>query len=559
MVDPVLNGEALNIAMQQATPRLRARLATAVDLAKAATGSADAVGRVGIILLGNNHPDPAIACFQRANQIIPRNSKWHYYLGLALLEKRDLAGALAELREVVASDPKYFAAHVRIGDILFEKDPEHAVEAFRAAATVKPTASYSHFQIGNCLIRLGKDADAVTELRRAVELQPNYGAARSLLAKTLTKLGRPDDIDRMPGATSVLGPPDPLDDPFSAELVSIARPDEAAIRFALQQAGQGKFAEAESALRTRVRRDVDNPDLTYALGLVLMQKADFENAARVLKDAAELAPNISGPTISLAQAHLELQKPETAERILRQFLKANPAEPEVSLALAKILASSKRTLEAIELLKGVATARPNSAVELGLAQIHAGQKDMDAAVAAATRAIDADPKSASACLFRGALYRGTGKLDAARADFDQAIRLAPDSRDAYLELAVMALAAKDWHEFDRITKQGLSAIPGEPALCNARAWHLATCTDAARRNGAEAVRLAETAVASTKSADPEFLDTLAAAYAEAGRFDEAVQTSNKAINLAKTHRLDAAAEIYEKRLALYRRQQPTRE
>ncbi len=71
------------------------------------------------------------------------------------------------------------------------------------------------------------------------------------------------------------------------------------------------------------------------------------------------------------------------------------------------------------------------------------------------------------------------------------------------------------------------------------------------RDGAEAVRLAEQADKTTGGANPGVLDTLAAAYAEAGRFEEAQATARRAVELARAGEATALASQIEARLSLY--------
>ena len=96
-------------------------------------------------------------------------------------------------------------------------------------------------------------------------------------------------------------------------------------------------------------------------------------------------------------------------------------------------------------------------------------------------------------------------------------------------------------------------------LNNNLAGILATAADADLRDGAEAVRLAESACNHTQFRSFALIDTLAAAYAEASRFDEAVETLEKAIQLAdEADEKDAAYDMREK-LALYQAERPFHE
>ena len=83
---------------------------------------------------------------------------------------------------------------------------------------------------------------------------------------------------------------------------------------------------------------------------------------------------------------------------------------------------------------------------------------------------------------------------------------------------------------------------------NSLAWFLATCPDETVRDGSEAITLAERVVAATGRKEADFLDTLAAAYAETGRFAEAVRTQKEAIALL--HDENKKAD-FEARLKLF--------
>ena len=74
--------------------------------------------------------------------------------------------------------------------------------------------------------------------------------------------------------------------------------------------------------------------------------------------------------------------------------------------------------------------------------------------------------------------------------------------------------------------------PDSPIVLNNLAWILAANPDSRLRNGPEAVTLAERACQLTEFRQPMFIGTLAAAYAEAGRFEDAVKAAEQARDLA---------------------------
>ena len=94
---------------------------------------------------------------------------------------------------------------------------------------------------------------------------------------------------------------------------------------------------------------------------------------------------------------------------------------------------------------------------------------------------------------------------------------------------------------------------------NNLAWLRATCRRSGFRNGAEAVELAQRAVRLSNGREAALIGTLAASYAEAGRFPEAVQTARQAIDLAKRQNDQTLANDTEARLQLYINRKPYRQ
>ncbi len=110
----------------------------------------------------------------------------------------------------------------------------------------------------------------------------------------------------------------------------------------------------------------------------------------------------------------------------------------------------------------------------------------------------------------------------------------------------------------QLLRQAYAVLPRNGQIVNALAWYLSTSSHDELRDGLEAVSLLEPAKQAGTQLDATTLDTLAAAYAEAGRFDEAVATADEAIELAKQLQDNALAQRITSRRALYKEGQPFR-
>jgi len=100
--------------------------------------------------------------------------------------------------------------------------------------------------------------------------------------------------------------------------------------------------------------------------------------------------------------------------------------------------------------------------------------------------------------------------------------------------------------------------PENTAAANYLAWALATHPDPAVRNGQEALRLSRDLCLNRKAKDAKSWGTLAAAYAEAGRFDEAVEACRRSISLARPESHDAATKLLRQQMSCYLRRRPYR-
>jgi tetratricopeptide (TPR) repeat protein len=137
-----------------------------------------------------------------------------------------------------------------------------------------------------------------------------------------------------------------------------------------------------------------------------------------------------------------------------------------------------------------------------------------------------------------------GKVGEAIERYRRAVALDPGYASAHTNLAIVLGRAGDAPGAIGELRTALGLQPDDPSSMNLLAWLLATSPDDPLRDGPEAVRLAERACAATREQDPAFLRTLAVAYAEAGRFEDAIAAIDRAIERARAAGRPESVETY---------------
>lgn len=217
--------------------------------------------------------------------------------------------------------------------------------------------------------------------------------------------------------------------------------------------------------------------------------------------------------------------------------------------------------------------------------------DLDKAITDFTTVIQFDPTNALAIWNRASAYRAKGEFEKSIADFNEYILLNPTNDLAFKNRAsdFMGIgnydkAISDWNEglrlkqndaialamrgdcyefkgqFNEARKDFYQAIrldaKGDGAL-NSLAWFRATCPDSSMRNGKEAVEAAQKACELSNWKKWGRIDTLVAAFAEAGDFLQAIKYQQQALNMNEAS--DKEREAMQNRLSLYHQQKPYRE
>ncbi len=228
--------------------------------------------------------------------------------------------------------------------------------------------------------------------------------------------------------------------------------------------------------------------------------------------------------------------------------------------LATVLISQHRYDEAEWNIEQAIHIEPNYIDAYGsMAMLRAIQKKYAEAIAIYDRVLRLDPNCVKAYLQKANVCQDIADHAQAEACLREAVRLEPTNSTSFFGLGLQQQdqgktqdAIDSYATSLRLRPKGVSAI-------NNLAWIYAAHPKEAFRDGSKAVAIAEPASA-LPTCDSDLLDTLAAAYAEAGRFEDALRMSQRAIEKATQEKKPAqAVRDIEKRAALYAQHQPYRD
>jgi tetratricopeptide (TPR) repeat protein len=356
---------------------------------------------------------------------------------------------------------------------------------WRTTLARNPNCWMAHSNLGSLLLEHGQIPDAVTHFRRALELQRDDKVALNNLGKILFQDGRTDE----------------------------------AIAF---------FRKSLA----------DDPEYTVAhnnLGLALLQKGETDEAITHLRRVAKAVPESADVHNILGTALL--QKGEAKEAIVQYQLALNiQSTAETHANLGSALFQEHRLDEAILHFEQALEINPkDNAVENNLGTILFQKGRTEEAIVHFRKALEYDPNYATGHYSLAAALLSSGKPDEAITHFQKAAQLQPDNADAHFGLANALWQKGALNEAIEQYQKTIELRPDHADACyrlaNA-AWILATSSDSSVRDGAKAFILADKADRFFGGRNPQITRVLAAAYAENRRFIEAIQTGQRALQLA---------------------------
>jgi tetratricopeptide (TPR) repeat protein len=345
----------------------------------------------------------------------------------------------------------------------------------------------------------------------------------------------------------------------------------------------------------------DNPIALMCLGDLAFLAGDFRLALQHYQAAARLAPGWAEVRTKLGGAVLMALSKATVQQVVLwrdpqtvfgHDLAVTRGDPVANEKLGELLLLEGKPQLAIDHFEEVLRIQPGLAeANVNLAIALSATDGYDAAVGHFRTGLRSKGTANGHTLFGFALAR-LGRMDEAIAEYRTALRIEPDrvvtlvqlsaalgARGRLLEAASCLQRAVDLAPANDETRRLLAVTlvragrledairayggilrqsPDDLDALNNVAWIRATCADARLRDGAEAVRLAERARDRSPEPVAVFYSTLGAAYAEAGRFPEAITACGRAIELARSGGEPQAAIAFQQQLARYRAGRPFR-
>lgn len=289
---------------------------------------------------------------------------------------------------------------------------------------------------------------------------------------------------------------------------------------------QGKPKEALPYFQDCVVSAEMRPELDHRLGLSLMDAGRLAEAEPHIKAALAGKPHNLDYNLGMAALFVAKGDPQKAEHIYTNAVAKHPKAPLALKSYGEFLILVNRSIEA----------------ETWLA-----------------KAVNQKPENPAYRKSYASLLQRNGKTQMALDQFEIAAKLSPPSASELLDLSELYGQLNQPRQALNYLERAIAAEPNSVPALNNCAWLLATSPDDAIRNGARAVDLAKRACQISQWKIPMLMGTLAAAYAEAGQFVDAVAMADKAIAVAREEKQDDTAKRNVELRALYQSGKPYRE
>jgi HemY protein len=258
-----------------------------------------------------------------------------------------------------------------------------------------------------------------------------------------------------------------------------------------------------------------------------------------------------------AMALTDLDIETAVQKHFARALKIDPENPEVHLAMAKAWVMAGQWNRAYRyLLRTIELDSTSDQAYFHLGLILRKENKLKESEEMLLKALEYQPNNTNVLNNLGVILLEQGRYYEAINALNEALDIYPEHINARYNLGMSMWALGKSKEAVSQYRQVLEMKPDWRVAANALAWIYATDQDKNVRNGDEAIKWALVAVRGKEKIYPEYLDTLAAAHAEAGKYEKASQIARQALSLAREDGNKELADNIESRLQIYQSGRP---
>lgn len=562
IVDPTLAG--MEAVVQE---QLRQSLDAVRDLATqdgvADVEAGEAFGTLGQLYLAYDLTTPAEASLRNARALDPGDFRWSYLLGSLYQGERELDGAVESFQTALEIDGSHLPAWIRLGNVhLALDDAESAATAFDRARQIAPDEAAVWAGLGKSAAARGEHAKALEYFEAALERQPQATALHYARGLALRELGRIDDARealRLRGDEDTAFP-----DPIAQELLRLATGSGIHLMYGNKALRAGNLEAAARRYAQAVEANPDSADAHQSMASVLLRLDDRPRAIEHFSTALALRPDSPSLHYNLGTALVDAGQRDQAIRHFTAALELAPDYNNARFNLANALGQAGRHAEALpHWQKLLDVEGDDHATRFYAAQTFHQLGRHAEAVDLLQGLVDEDPtrERAQKLLVHARLGWASGlardgNFDAAQTHYRAILDVDPGHREARFALTMALLLAERYPEAAQSLEDGTAQLPDDGALAHLHARFLATCPDDSLRDGTRALDLALRLF--RPQPRPDVAETVAMAYAELGRFDDAVAWQERLIQEAERAGAGHMLPPLNTRLEAYRRGEPAR-
>ena len=321
---------------------------------------------------------------------------------------------------------------------------------------------------------------------------------------------------------------------------------------------RGDAQRASEQIHAVLQTTPDEPDANFQMGTLLADQGKLLAAIECFQKTLLQTPSPRADAhANLGAALRKLGRMEEAIVQLRAAVELDPNMVAAHVNLGLLLAAQRDFDEAAESFQRAVELEPTNEthqVNLAMAWVNAGKPELARQQLVAL--VRANPQLPTGRIYLSEVLVRLDRIDEAIDQLQEVVKTQPDASRIWMRLAELYEQNHRERAALEAYRQAERLLDGDPRVQTRIAWILATSSEPSLRDGAEALRLADEAARRTQRSQPEVLDTLAAAFARLGRFDEAVQTARQAMAILTAPGSQGKRQAIQARIEDYRQSKP---